>query len=119
MERSAGEGSLLIWARGPLVSCCGRDCGRTGSLKSTESGRDELKKSEAEETTRTCSEPGRAATDLSLGLGQSAPRRRAESLTLHFERLTLPADSGVTAASLAGLNLSPQPGFSRALRRTV
>jgi hypothetical protein len=25
----------------------------------------------------------------------------------------------VTAASLAGLNLSPQPGFSRALRRTV
>ena len=82
-------------------------------------GRDDTKKTEAEETTMKCFDPRRAATDLSLGLGQLAPRRRAESLTLHFERLTLPADSGVTAASLAGLNLSPQPGFSRALRRTV
>ena len=33
----------------------------------TESGRDDPKKSGAEETTRTCSEPRRAATDLSLG----------------------------------------------------
>ena len=36
-----------------------------------------------------CSEPRRAATDLNLGLGQLAPRRRAEFLTLHFDRLTL------------------------------
>ncbi len=58
--------------------------------------------------------------DLSLGLGQLALRRRAESLTLHFDRLTLPADSGVTAASLAGLNLNPQLGLKRrARRRTV
>ena len=41
-------------------------------------------------------------TDLSLGLGKLAPRRRAESLTLHFDRLTLLADSSVTASSLAG-----------------
>ena len=53
-----------------------------------------------------CSEPRRAATDLSLGSGQLAPRRRAESLTLHFDRLTLPADSVVTASSLAGLTLN-------------
>ena len=84
-----------------------------------ETGRDDTKNTEAEETTLKCSEPRRAATDLSLGLGQLAPRRRAESLTLHFDRLTLPADSGVTAASLAGLTLNPQQGFSRALRRNV
>ena len=93
----------VIWARGPLVSCCRRECGRTGSLNSTESGRDELKKSEAEETTRTedvlRTEAG--GTDLSLGMGQLAPMRRAKSLTLHVDRLTLAADSGVTAASQA------------------
>ena len=87
-------------------------------MKLTESDRDDPKKSEAEGT-RTCSKPRRAATDLSLGLGQLAPRRRAESLTLHFDRLTLPADSGVAAASLASLTLKQQPGFSRALRRNV
>ena len=60
-----------------------------------------------------CSEPRRAATDLSLGLGQLAPRRRAESFSLHFDRLTPPADSGVTAASLAGLNLETATGLQQ------
>ena len=62
-EEGAEQGKTLsvILAQGPLVSCCGRECGRSESLKSTESGRDEMKKSEAEETTRTCSEPRRAA----------------------------------------------------------
>ena len=111
----------------------------------TESGRDEMKKSEEEEMREGVRNDGKrivdgdrqrrpeekrgggdneedvlrtetGGTDLSLGLGKLAPRRRAESLTLHFDRLTLPADSGVTASSLAGLALNPQPGFSRALR---
>lgn len=99
-------GHDLVRNLGSLVSCRGRECGRTGSLKLTESGRDNPKKSEKEETTRTCSEPRRAATDLSLGLGQLAPRRRVDSSTLHYDRLALPADSSVTAASLAGLNLT-------------
>ena len=55
-------------------------------------------------------QPRRAAKDLSLGLGQLAPRRRAGSLALRFDRLTLPADSGVTAATAVaspeGLNWS-------------
>ena len=81
-----------------------------------EIGRDDTKNTEAEETTLKCSEPRRAATDLSLGLGQLAPRRRVESLTLHFDRLMLPAEMGLTGASLAGFTSNPQPGFSRALR---
>ena len=52
-------------------------------------------------------------TDLSLGLGHLAPMRRAESLTLHFDRLALPAGSGVEAASLAGLNLETATGFQQ------
>ena len=33
----------VIWVRGPLVSCRGSECGRTGSFKVTESGRDDPK----------------------------------------------------------------------------
>ncbi len=32
-EAKQGKTLPVIWAQGPLVSCCGRECGRTESLQ--------------------------------------------------------------------------------------